>query len=241
MQKWNLFLATLAMIISTSCSSQTLGGLLNKANQVLNGELSEEEIGKGLKEALNKGVNESVDFLAKENGYYETIYKILLPEEAEVVVSKLRMVPGFSNVEANLIEKINRAAEGAARKAGPIFLDAIKQMSFHDVTNILMGEDDAATRYLESTTYEALYNEFQPVIIASLDEVNARSYWKEAVTTYNKIPFTKDVNPELDDHVATKALVGLFSLVEKKEAEIRDNPAARTTDLLRKVFAQQDN
>ncbi|NRB64133.1 MAG: DUF4197 domain-containing protein [Saprospiraceae bacterium] len=241
MQKWNLFLATLAMIISTSCSSQTLGGLLNKANQVLNGELSEEEIGKGLKEALNKGVNESVDFLAKENGYYETIYKILLPEEAEVVVSKLRMVPGFSNVEANLIEKINRAAEGAARKAGPIFLDAIKQMSFNDVTNILMGEDDAATRYLESTTYEALYNEFQPVIIASLDEVNARSYWKEAVTTYNKIPFTKDVNPELDDHVATKALVGLFSLVEKKEAEIRDNPAARTTDLLRKVFAQQDN
>ena len=241
MQKWNLFLATLAMIISTSCSSQTLGGLLNKANQVLNGERSEEEIGKGLKEALNKGVDESVDFLAKENGYYETIYKILLPEEAEVVVSKLRMVPGFSNVEANLIEKINRAAEGAARKAGPIFLDAIKQMSFNDVTNILMGEDDAATRYLESTTYEALYNEFQPVIIASLDEVNARSYWKEAVTTYNKIPFTQDVNPELDDHVATKALEGLFSLVEIKEAEIRDNPAARTTDLLRKVFAQQDN
>lgn len=241
MKKVNYFLALLALFFSTGCSSQTLGGVLNKANEVLNGGLSEEEIGKGLKEALNKGVEESVDFLAAENGYYETIYKILLPEEAQKVTTKLRSIPGFSDVEDNLVEKINRAAEGAASKAGPIFWDAIKQMTFKDVTDILMGEDDAATRYLERTTYEALYNEFRPVIIASLDEVNARTYWKDAVTAYNKIPFTQDVNPDLDDHVAAKALEGLFSLVEKKEAEIREDPTARTTDLLRKVFAKQDD
>jgi hypothetical protein len=230
----------LCLFTLNSCSSQTLGGVLDKANEVLGGGLTEDQIGQGLKQALNKGVDESVSFLSAEDGYYDSIYKILLPEEAQKVTSKLRAVPGFANVEANLIEKLNRAAEGAASKAGPIFLGAIKQMTFRDVTDILMGEDDAATRFLERTTYDSLYAEFRPVIIQSLDEVNARTYWSEAVNAYNKIPFTQDVNPELDDYVANKALEGLFALVEKKEAEIREDPAARTTDLLRKVFAKQD-
>jgi len=234
------FLLLFSIFGMTACSSQTLGGILEQANDVLNGPLTEEQIGQGLKQALNKGVDESVSFLSKEDGYYDSAYKILLPAEAQKVTNKLQAIPGFSDVEEILIEKLNRAAEDAASKAGPIFIGAIKQMTFRDVTDILMGENDAATRFLERTTYDSLYSEFNPVIVSSLDEVNARTYWRDAINAYNKLPFVQKVNPELDDYVTQQALTGLFSLVEKKEASIRENPQERTTELLRRVFARQD-
>lgn len=222
-------------------STQDLGSILETVTGTITGPTTE-EMGQGLKQALNKGVDDAVGFLSAEDGYLGSVYKILLPEEAEKVASKLRGIPGFSDFEQNLVEKLNRAAEGAAAKASPIFVSAIKQMTFQDAYAILTGEDDAATRYLEKTTYDQLYSEFQPVIIASLDEVNAREYWKKGADTYNKIPFIGEkVNPELDDYVTTKALVGLFSLIEEKEADIRENPAERTTELLKKVFKVQDN
>lgn len=220
-------------------SAQGFKGVLNKVKSQIAGT-SDDEVGSGLKEALDKGVGEAVDFLSAEDGYLKSAYKILLPEEALKVTDKLKVVPGFASVEADLVEKLNRAAEDAASKAKPIFVNAIKQMTFKDALNLLMGEQDAATRYLEKTTYQQLYDEFRPVIIASLDKVNARTYWKEATTAYNKIPLVTKVNTELDDYVAGKALAGLFGLVEKKEKEIRENPAARTTELLKKVFAKQD-
>lgn len=217
---------------------------LEKAKQakegLLGGGLSQEEAGKGLKEALDIGVAEAVDFLSAEDGYYKSVYKVLLPEEAQAVAGKLRAVPGFSNVEEEIILKINRAAEDAAKKAKPIFVSAIRQMTFQDAMNILMGNKDAATRYLEKTTYDQLYSEFKPVIIESLDKFNARTYWRDAVTAYNKIPLTSKANPELDDHVTRQALTGLFSLVEVKEKDIRENVGARTSELLRKVFSRQD-
>ncbi len=242
------FLMTIvALLFSTNVEAQKLKGLLNKAKEVVQSEgiggakLSKEEIGKGLKEALNIGVGEAVDFLSVEDGYLKSPYKILMPEEAEKVVSKLRVVPGFSNVEKDIIEKINRAAEDAATKAKPIFINAIKQMSFNDATNILLGEKDAATRFLENSTYDQLYSEFKPVIIASLDKFKARETWKKAITAHNKLPFVKKANPELDDYVAKQALIGMFSLVEKKEENIRGNVDARPSALLQKVFAKQDN
>ncbi|GJM34423.1 MAG: hypothetical protein DHS20C18_34240 [Saprospiraceae bacterium] len=228
----------LALMVG-SLSAQDLKGIFNKAKAKISGEDSG-EVGMGLKEALEVGVNDAVDFLSKEDGYYKSVYKILLPEEVLQVTGKLKAVPGFQNVEDDLIEKMNRAAEDAAKKATPIFVSAIKQMTFKDAMNLLMGEKDAATRYLEKTTYTQLYDAFKPVIIESLDKVNAREYWHSAVTAYNKIPFVKKTNPELDDYVANKALVGLFGEIEKKEANIRENPAARTSDLLKKVFGKQD-
>ena len=215
---------------------------LNKAKDDLLGGagLSQEEAGNGLKEALDLGVAQAVDFLSAEDGYYKSAYKVLLPKEAQAVTGKLRAVPGFSNVEEEIILKINRAAEDAAQKAKPIFVSAIKQMTFQDAMNLLMGNQDAATRYLEKTTYDQLYSEFKPVIIESLDKFNARTYWRDAVTAYNKIPLTADTNPELDDYVTKQALVGLFGLIEVKEKDIRENAAARTSELLRKVFAKQD-
>lgn len=237
-------MSLLLLVFGFSASAQfgkTLGKLKDKANEALGGgALGEDEVGGALKEALNLGVGEAVTFLSAENGYLGSPYKILIPEEAQQVTSKLKMVPGFENVEQQLIEKMNRAAELAAAKAKPIFVSAIKQMTITDAMNLLMGENDAATRYLERTTSNPLFAEFQPIIQQSLDEVNAREYWRGAVTAYNKIPLVKKTNPELDEYVTQRALVGLFGLVEQKEAAIRENPALRTSELLKKVFAKQD-
>ncbi|MFZ4428073.1 MAG: DUF4197 domain-containing protein [Saprospiraceae bacterium] len=232
------------MVLSIAAAqAQDLKGALNKLKTKVSGsttELSKEETGKALKEALQIGAEEAVAFLAKENGYYESAYKVLLPEEAQKVVTKLKVVPGFANVEQELVLRLNRAAELAAAKAKPIFVNAITSLSFQDALAILMGEKNAATQYLRNTTSQQLIAEFKPVIAASLDEVKARQYWRDAVTAYNKIPLVTKVNTELDDHVTNMAMDGLFKLVEVKENKIRTDVSARTSDLLRKVFAKQD-
>ncbi len=233
------------LLCSFSLAQAQLKGVIknakDKVGSVAGGDLSQEEIGKGLKEALNNGVGEAVDFLSQKDGYYASAYKILLPPEAQKVTGKLKSVPGFENIEANLIEKMNRAAEDAASRAKPIFVNAIKQFTFKDAMNILMGDEHAATAYLRSMTYKQLYGEFMPIIQEALDKVNAREYWRGAVSAYNKIPLVEKTNPELDDHVNSMALDGLFNLVAKKEESIRGDASLRNTDLLKKVFAKQDN
>lgn len=242
MKKTLLLLAL--FVLSVSVVQAQFGKVLEKAKKTVEsaktGDLSSDEIGNGLKEALNQGVGEAADFLSAKDGYFKSAYKILLPEEAQKVVSKLKVVPGFANLEADLVERMNRAAEDAAIKAKPIFITAIKNMTFQDALNILTGNPDAATRYLQNSTYAGLYAEFKPVIQTALDKVNAREYWKSAVTAYNKLPMVAKTNPELDDHVTKMALVGMFGLVEKKEKDIRSNVNLRNTDLLRRVFAKQD-
>ncbi len=227
--------------LGTFTSQAQFGKLLDKGKELISDVGSGSgDVAGGLKEALNVGVDNAVKSLSAENGYMSSPYKILIPEEAQKVTSKVSKIPGFQNVEADLIAKMNEAAEIAAKKATPIFIDAIKQMSFKDATNILMGDDDAATQYLESTSRQKLYAEFMPVIQSALDEVKAREYWQSAVSAYNKIPFTSKMNPELDDHVNNKALDGMFQLIQKKEEGIRTDKNLRTSPLLKEVFAQQD-
>lgn len=238
----NLVLLLLTCTVAfSSVNAQGLKGMLGKAKEVLseNG-LSQEDAGNGLKEALNIGVNDAVDFLSVEDGYYKSAYKILLPEEAQKVTNKLSVVPGFKDAEDKMVEKINRAAEDAAEEAKPIFISAIKKMSFKDAMNILMGNKDSATRYLEKSTFDQLYNAFKPIIVNSLAKVKATEYWSGAVNAHNKIPFTKKANPDLEDYVTRQALSGMFGLVEKKEEDIRGDKSLRTNDLLKKVFAKQD-
>ncbi len=203
-------------------------------------QLTTAEIASGLKQALEIGITEGAGKLSQTDGYFKSAYKISLPPEAQKVTAKLRNVPGFTDVENIILEKINRGAEDAAKKAAPIFKSAITQMTFNDAMGILMGSQNAATQYLNRATYNQLYTEFNPVIVESLDKFNARKYWADAVNAYNKIPLVEKANPDLDDYVTKQALTGLFSMVEKKELEIRTNIASRTTDLLRRVFAKQD-
>jgi hypothetical protein len=226
-----MFLLSLMLV---SCDPKAL-------EKILEVPLSNAEVAKALKDALNLGVNESVDYLSAVDGYYQSPYKILLPEEARTVTDKLKVVPGFSNLEEEVVKRINRSAEDAAKKAGPIFLNAITSISFNDAMGILMGEKDAATQYLHQGTYDALYAEFKPVLVNSLNTNNALDYWEKAVNQYNSIPFITKVNPDLADHIADKALVGLFYLIEKKELGIRTDISQRTSALLQKVFAKQDS
>ncbi len=220
----------------TACSE-----LQNIAGSLAETALTSDQIGLGLKEALNVGISKGTDKLSVTDGYFKSAYKILLPEDVRKVTQKLSAIPGFEQAENELIKLLNRGAEDAAKQAKPIFVSAIKGMTFADATNILMGSDNAATNYLHKTTNDQLYSAFRPEIVKSLDRVNATKYWRDIVTKYNKIPFIKKVNPELDDYVTQKALKGLFSMVEKKEKGIRHNISERSSDLLKKVFAKQDN
>jgi hypothetical protein len=215
--------------------------VLQEVQNTLSSEPTGAEIALGLKEALQIGISKGSDQLSQTDGYYKSIYKILLPEEARKVTEKLKIIPGFSDVEEVIIKKLNQAAEDAAKSAKPIFVNAIKQMTFEDALQILMGEKDAATRYLEKSTYDPLYESFQPVILESLNKFNAIEYWEKAMNAYNKIPFVDRINPKLDDYVTDEALTGLFGMVEKEERAIRQDPAKRVNDLLKKVFKKQDS
>jgi predicted nucleic-acid-binding protein len=214
--------------------------LTNVASTVLTTALSNEDIGNGLKAALNLGIGKGADALSQKGGYFNSAYKILLPEEARQITDKLKVIPGFTQLENNILEKINAGAEDAAVKAKPIFINAIKQMTFSDALNILMGDKNAATEFLKRTTYDQLYKEFNPNIVESLDKFGARKLWSDATGTYNSLPFVKKTNPSLDDYVTKEALNGLFAMVEQKERSIRANQAERTTTLLQNVFAKQD-
>ncbi len=226
-------LSVISIFLLSSCDPSAL-------TKILNQPLTIADITSGLKEALSKGSKSASNALSVTDGFYKSTYKILLPDEARVVTDKLKIIPGFGNVEEIILEKINRAAEDAAKNAAPIFIAAIKEMTIQDAMGILKGEKDAATRYLERTTYQALYNEFQPIVLHSLNTFKAVDYWEDAVDKYNKIPFVQKVNPRIDDHVATKELEALFDLVEKKEYKIRTDINERSTDLLRRVFPEQD-
>jgi hypothetical protein len=197
---------------------------------------NEDEMSSAMKEALQIGIDAAVVQLSAEKGYLESPYKILIPEDAKKIIEKVKLVPGFQDVESKLTLQMNKAAEIAAKKATPIFVDAITKMTVKDAASIIKGNENAATQYLETSSRKQLYDAFLPVIQSSLDEVNARTYWKSVVDAYNKIPFVKKMNPALDDHVNNKGLDGLFSLIAVKEKGIRTDVSQRTSELLKKVF-----
>jgi hypothetical protein len=204
------------------------------------GVLSQAEIGNGLKEALNNGITKQVSKLTATDGFFKNeAVKILLPEELQTVDKKLRQI-GMGKLADEGIKVINRAAEDAVKEATPIFVDAVKQMSFNDAKNILMGNESSATTYLQNTTSTALYTKFSPVIKNSYTKVGADKVWKEIITKYNSIPLVKKVNPDLTDYTTKKAMEGVFKMIAVEEKDIRTNLASRSSDLLRKVFALQD-
>ena len=205
------------------------------------GIITNDQIGNGLKEALNNGITKQVTKLAVEDGFYKNeLTRILLPEELQKVDNTLRNI-GLTKLADEGLKVLNRAAEDAVSEAIPIFVDAIKGMSFNDAKNILLGDKNAATNYLKTTTTEALTQKFNPIIQSSFQKVGADKIWSELITKYNSVPLVKKVNPDLTDYVTGEALKGVFTMVEIEEKEIREKVASRTSDLLKKVFALQDN
>ena len=203
--------------------------------------LTNAQIGSGLKEALDKGVQEQVVKLTQKDGFYNNqAVKILLPAELQKVDKTLRDF-GLSSLADQGLKILNAAASDAVKEATPIFVDAIKQMSFADAKNILLGDDRAATSYLEGKTSASLKAKFTPVVKSSFDKVGANKIWETIISKYNSIPLTTDVNPDLTAYVTEKALDGVFVMVSVEEKDIRNDLNARTSDLLKKVFALQDN
>lgn len=198
------------------------------------------EIAQGLREALNMGIEKQVNKLALENGFFRNeLVKILLPEELQKVDKTLRDV-GLGNLADEGLRIINRAAEDAVGEATPIFVDAVKGITFNDARQILLGSNNAATQYLENSTKTQLYNKFNPIIKNSFQKVGADQIWSNIITRYNNLPLTNDVNPDLTDYTTNQALEGVYTMIAVEEQEIRTKISSRTTDLLKKVFALQD-
>jgi len=215
--------------------------ILKDAKKLLNtktGGLTEKDASDGIREALVNGTDSSVRIVSAVNGFWgNPEIKIPFPPDAREMESKLRAI-GMGKKVDEFNESMNRAAEKAATEAKPIFVNAIKSMTVKDAISIVRGSENSATIYLKKTTSKDLTEKFQPVIKTALDNVDATRYWKDLITTYNKIPLVRKMNPDLPQYVTQKALDGLFVMISKEELRIRKDPAARTSELLKKVFGK---
>lgn len=228
------FLILLILPVFSSCAE-----LLDVANQGGYG-ISNTEIASGLRQALDMGIDRQVTKLTKEDGFFRNeLVRISLPPELQKVDKTLRDL-GLNSLADEGLKVLNRAAEDAVKEATPIFVTAVKEITFADARNILLGNNTAATTYLDSRTSTPLYSKFNPVIQTSLDRVGATQVWTNIIDRYNSLPLTSKVNPDLADYVTNQALKGVFTMIAIEEQEIRSSLASRTTPLLQRVFALQD-
>jgi len=227
------------------------------AQQTLNenAPLTRSDIASGLKEALIVGAQNSSETLGSLNGYYkDELVKIMLPPEADIIVDNVRRIPGGEELVEDVLLHINRAAEDAAKEAAPIFVNSIKSMTISDAVGLLNGEDNAATQYLYNTTYDQLFQLYRPKIKASVEKdlaggVSTKESWDSLTGKYNRVANSvagqfaglKPVDTELEDYLTQKALDGLFLKIAAEEKQIREDPAARVSSLLKRVFSSVDS
>ena len=235
MKKIGLLLLITPLVMNSCAQKINLGQM---AEKVLNstGSPTTAEIASGLKEALQVGINKGADQVSKTDGYFSNPrIKIPFPEDVQKVETALRKI-GLGGEVDKFVLALNRGAEEAAKEAKPIFISAITQMTISDAIGILKGEQDAATNYLKRTTSQQLIAAFMPVVEKALDKTQASKYYTDLANTYNKIPLTQKVNPDLKGYATQKAIDGLFLMIADEEAKIRKDPLARTSALLKKVF-----
>ena len=225
--------------IGTQVSDQVKKSTTTTTNSNSSGKVSftENEAGQAIKQALLNGVTAGVTKASATDGFFKNAFiKVLFPPEARAMETTLRRVGAGALVD-NIVLSMNRAAEKAAPRAKDIFVNSITQMTITDAINIVSNQQqDAATQFLQRTTTEQLVVAFKPSIKTALDQTLATRYWRDAMTQYNRIPFVAKINTDLPDYVTRKGVSGLFYLIAQEEAKIRKDPAARTTDILQKVF-----
>ena len=228
----------LILIVFTLTSCAELQQVVNQLPQ--SGTISNTDIASGLRQALDLGIDKQVSKLTQKDGFFKNeLVKILLPEELRKVDKTLRDI-GLSSLADEGLKVLNRAAEDAVKEATPIFINAVKGITFNDAKNILLGSDNAATQFLSERTNTELYNKFKPVIDNSFSKVGADQIWTNLITKYNALPLTGNVNPDLTDYVTNEALKGVYTMIAVEEKQIRTKISSRTTSLLKKVFALQD-
>jgi len=241
MNKITLFLIGAFLIVLSGCDVQSQAQLGNILKQIpSSGNPTAFEMGQGIKQALEFGTSAGADKLAAKDGFLGNMaVKILFPTEAQKVEKTLRTL-GLGSLADNVVTSLNRAAEDAAKEAKPIFVSAIKQMTISDATNILLGNNDAATAYFKRVTTSQLMEKFKPVVNNSLNKVGATKYWGDAATQYNRLPLVNPVNTDLSAYVAQKAIEGMFIQIAQEELKIRSDFNSRSTTLLQKVFGYAD-
>jgi len=222
-------LAPFLMLFVTSCDT------LSKLPTGIG--ISEQEAALGIRDALDQGVGRGVNFLNKPDGFFgNQTYKLFLPPDAQKIEKTLRDL-GMGGMIDKAILQINRAAEDAVGFARSIFADAIREITITDALNIVKGPKDAATQYFRQKTTDKLVAAFSPIIKSSLDKFQATKYYADIINTYNRFPTTiNKINPDLPSYVVSKSVEALFDQIAKEEANIRENPVARTTEILKKVF-----
>lgn len=226
-----------AVNTTTSNAVNTVSNVISGNNATTTPSLTNDEVIKGLKEALSIGTNNSSTAASKADGFLKNS-RLFIPWPAEAQSMKDKLIKmGMQKKVTEFETSLNRAAEEAAKKASPVFLDAITNMSIGDGFAILKGADTAATHYLREKTYAPLKSQFMPIVKEAINKVKVTSYWQPLATAYNKIPGVKKQNPDLNDYVCTKAINGLMLLIQDEEMKIRKDPMARVTDLLKKVFS----
>jgi len=233
----NRIITLFLLLILSGCTTQQLADTMEVLTSDQS-ELTSSEVEAGLREALIKGVSRGSDEVSKVGGYLNNPkIRIPFPPEVEKVENTLRDI-GMGALVDDFVETLNHGAEEAAKEAKPIFVSAIKQMTISDAWAILQGSDNEATEYLKRTTTSQLHSKFQPIIESALEQTGATRHYSEIVTKYNSIPLVQKVNPDLADYATNRAIDGLFVKIAEEEKKIRENPAARTTELLRKVFGK---
>jgi len=241
----NLLLATACLLTASSFAQfgqfkKAISNPISSVQQVLSPKkdsLSTNDVIGGLKEALNKGIEKGTTQLSAVDGFFaNAAIKILMPPEANKVEDGLRKIGMGNQVDAAILN-MNHAAEDACKTASPIFINAIKNMSFADAWSIFRGSDNAATNYLQKQTTNELTNAFKPIIEQALIKIDATKHWNTLFTNYNRFSLKK-VNPDLTAYVTEKALSGIFYQLAIEEQKIRKDPAARTTDILKNVFGR---
>lgn len=234
-------ISLLAVFVLQACTSAQINQAISDFGKTVgDNRPTTSEVAEGLKEALLKGVSTGTDKLSQLDGYLGNAeIKIPFPPDVKKVEDKLRQLGLGSEVD-RFVTTLNRGAEDAATQAKPIFISAIQQLTIEDAWSILKGQQDAATEYLRRTTSVQLKEKFMPVIQQSLNKVNATKYYSDLVNNYNRIPRVEKVNPNLDEYATDLAIQGLFVMIAKEEKSIRQDPVARTTDILKRVFAYQN-
>lgn len=243
MKKYYLLIIICLAIVTSANAQINTGKILkdakNETNKILGGgnsSLTNDEVIKGLREALTVGTGNAASFASKVDGFNKNP-KIRIPFPPEAIkVKNTAEDLGLHDQVNEFVLTLNRAAEEAAKEAAPVFINAIKGMSIKDGFTILKGEDNAATVYLRDKTNAELYAKFLPIVKSAINKVEVTKYWNPLITTYNKVPFSQKMNPDLEAYVTEKALDGLFILLAEEELKIRKDPAARVTDILKKVF-----
>ena len=236
-----IFILTGIIFISNALFAQiNLNKVINNASNAVNNNnkssLTNEEVIKGLKEALTVGTNKSTASASVKDGFNKNPkIKIPFPPEAIKVKNTVETL-GMKPQVDKFVLTLNRAAEEASKEAAPVFINAVKSMTVSDGFSILKGADNAATKYLNDKTSVELRQKFKPIVQRAIQKVEVTKYWKPIITRYNKVPGTNNVNPDLEEYVTLKAIEGLFTLLAEEELKIRKDPAARISDILKKVF-----